>query len=155
MNIDNLNKWITTAANIGVLAGIVFLVLELRHYQDQMDLQLRADALESRVSALRLAATSPEISGIIVKFQMGEELSPEEDLRLGFWVRTIIFSDQFNWEEHQSGRLENWDMAAAVVRLKFNFWGYATQWEAVQRGAGLNPEFVAALEAELMEEQSE
>ena len=30
MNLDNLNKWLMLVANIGVLAGIFFLVLEIR-----------------------------------------------------------------------------------------------------------------------------
>jgi|MEHZ01.5.fsa_nt_MEHZ011436741.1_11 hypothetical protein len=31
MNMDSLNKWLTLAANIGVIAGIVFLGIEIRN----------------------------------------------------------------------------------------------------------------------------
>lgn len=43
MNSDKLNHWLTLGANIGVLAGIVFLALEIRQNSDLARLQFAED----------------------------------------------------------------------------------------------------------------
>ena len=44
MNLDNLNKWLTLLANIGVVAGIVFLAIEVR--QNQISLDRNSELME-------------------------------------------------------------------------------------------------------------
>ena len=47
MNLDNLNKWLTLSANLGVLLGIVFLALELRQSTNMTRAQTR-DAMTEK-----------------------------------------------------------------------------------------------------------
>lgn len=41
MNMDSVNKWLIFVANLGVIAGIVFLAFELRQTQDIAKAQIR------------------------------------------------------------------------------------------------------------------
>ena len=51
MESDRLNRWLTLAANVGVLAGLIFLVVEIRHTNDLA----RADAYRSRGTEIQEA----------------------------------------------------------------------------------------------------
>jgi len=48
MNTDKLNNWISIAANLGVLIGIIFLILEIRLNTETM----QADAYDARTNAI-------------------------------------------------------------------------------------------------------
>ena len=43
MNTENLNKWLTLSANLGVIAGIVFVAFELRQNSELMRAQISMD----------------------------------------------------------------------------------------------------------------
>ena len=47
MDSNQLNRWLTLAANIGVLAGIVFLALEIRQNSDLARMQFQWDQSEA------------------------------------------------------------------------------------------------------------
>ena len=49
MQIDGLNRWLTIVANVGVVVGIAFLVVEIR----QNTIALSAEAYQSRSEALQ------------------------------------------------------------------------------------------------------
>ncbi len=42
MNTEALNRWLTLTANVGVIAGIVFLAVEIRQNTDMMRAQTRS-----------------------------------------------------------------------------------------------------------------
>ncbi len=37
MKLDNVNKWLTLVANFGVVAGIIFLAIEVRQNQELLE----------------------------------------------------------------------------------------------------------------------
>ena len=64
MNADQINRWLTLAANIGVLVGIVVLIVEIGQNTDLMRAQMvqaRADMLAAQYDAQINADFWPEI----------------------------------------------------------------------------------------------
>lgn len=62
MNTDSVNKWLTLAANIGVLAGIIFLSIEIRQTNRIANTQFLANDLATRTTAYdaRIGDSFPE-----------------------------------------------------------------------------------------------
>ena len=75
MNAERANQWLTLIANIGVVAGIVFLAIEIRQNtesQDEFIRVARANAYQARAFAASSLwsnyASSPEVIDTIVTF---------------------------------------------------------------------------------------
>ncbi len=89
-------------ANVGVIAGIVFLGFELRQNNSFLAAQARSQLTANRISANEMELV-PENLSVINKAQNGEELTQEETLRLRF-IGTGIF---VRWEaEYKEQPLE-------------------------------------------------
>jgi hypothetical protein len=82
MNFDNLNKWLTLIANIGVLAGIIFLSLEIDQSNRIAVREARSELLTDRNETNRSAFENPEIAGLMVKLRTSDaELTEIEEYR--------------------------------------------------------------------------
>jgi len=57
MQLDDLNKWLTLAANVGVLAGIIFLAIELQQNTNMMQAQTR-QAITENSNSINIVLTS-------------------------------------------------------------------------------------------------
>ena len=106
VNIDSTNRWLTLAANIGVMAGIIFLAVELR--QNTVATQLSAaDRFQSSFSEIELfIAGSPEFSELLNKGRTGAEVSEPEKLRLMIFYGTVLRQWQINHFQFLSGALD-------------------------------------------------
>ena len=58
MNTDALNKWLTLAANLGVLIGLILLVVEIRQNTDMMRSEMSQARANNRVEAYYTQAFS-------------------------------------------------------------------------------------------------
>jgi len=79
MNLDNLNRWITLGANIGVLAGIIFLAIEI----NQNTAAVRSGSFQARTDQLLGITTSipqsDELLSAITKLDFfGSFCAPDE-----------------------------------------------------------------------------
>jgi len=83
MEIDRLNRWLTFLANIGVIAGLVFLVLEI---QQSNRIAVAATEIEVRNSFSSINAsiyTDPELSRLMVRLvDIDVDLALDEDIRV-------------------------------------------------------------------------
>lgn len=67
MSTDQLNKWLTLVANIGVIAGIAFLAFEIRQ-SNQIALATNEIAIRDSYGSLNeLLAGNPDIAAILAK----------------------------------------------------------------------------------------
>ena len=78
MDADSLNKWLTLAANIGVLAGILFLALELRQNTEMMQAQARSVMSQDTVAMLTLNVNDDKYLDAVNRGLAGEELTELE-----------------------------------------------------------------------------
>lgn len=77
MKLESLNKWLTLAANLGVLIGIIFLALEIRNNSQATQAATRSN-ISSTILALLESQRHPLVISALRKAEVGEELSYEE-----------------------------------------------------------------------------
>ena len=87
---EHLNRWLTLAANLGVVAGIGLLILELAQNQEMMRAQTRHDISQGIVELLLVPATDGELSDIMYRGKVGDELSPPERFRLNLRINALL-----------------------------------------------------------------
>ena len=109
MNIDKLNQWLTLLANIGVLAGIVFLALELQQNSQLMQAQTRDSITEKSLFF------NDSLYGDANAFDVWESNTLESDfsapiaaekLRFLFMVNSNFRLWENEWYQYQNGLFE-------------------------------------------------
>lgn len=90
MDTEKLNRWLTLAANVGVIAGIVFLAIEIRQNSDAVQAQTRAQLAEEVTELLSVNMNDKEYAGVLMRGNRLEELSPVEQYQYsrhrGAWI---------------------------------------------------------------------
>ena len=81
MDKDRFNRWLSLAANLGVLAGIILLVFELGQNREMMRAQTRNEISVQLVDLLSQTASSDELSSLLFRSESGEPLSGEEKVQ--------------------------------------------------------------------------
>lgn len=126
MNSDRFNRWASLSANIGVLIGLIFLVVELKQAND---LAL-ASAYRSRGDEIQLAlqeiALSSELAEILVKVrtQGVNTLTDVEFTRYRSWIQAGLFRMQNQFNDYELGFLDDESyqgMLAEAVR-RYPIW---------------------------------
>ena len=87
---EQLNRWLTLGANVGVLIGILLLVFELSQNRDLMRSQIRNELSQGVIDILRLRSENEQLATIIFKAENGEELSPLEQSRYTSFFRAFF-----------------------------------------------------------------
>ena len=90
----NLGQSITILANVGVIAGIVFLGIELRQNNDQLAVQIILSRNDNRANDIVRFATEGELAEMQVKLKRNQELS-EVEYERAFWAYGVRFH---NWQ---------------------------------------------------------
>lgn len=73
--------WLNIFANLAVVAGIVFLGIEIRQNTAMMESQIMQSRTEAAMSEQQALFNSDYLPAILVKVRRGEELTAEEMLR--------------------------------------------------------------------------
>jgi len=91
MNKIPLSRTIGLLANIGVIAGIVFLGLELRQNNQLLEAEAIGALLETRINRSAELARNESLAALLVKNSRREALTDEELLRLTqFHIRIFL-----------------------------------------------------------------
>ena len=105
MDMDKLNKWLTLSANFGVLAGIIFLAVELRQNESTMDeanrinvLNARAIELETSNSFRALIVQDEELARIWLEGLAGAALEPLDMARFETLCTTRLWNKAVQFE---------------------------------------------------------
>ena len=94
---DNINKWLTLAANIGVVFGLVFLGFEVRQNAEATRLEMIQTNRLTRIEEFRARRDSPSLAPIIVKLNNGVDLSEEEEIRYSNHIALRWAIEYFEW----------------------------------------------------------
>ncbi len=87
----DLGQTIGIVANIGVIAGILFLAVELRQNNNLMIDEAERARAESRRQSWALLADNGELAAIMIKERDGEQLTAAEEFQLvAYWTRDMI-----------------------------------------------------------------
>jgi hypothetical protein len=77
----DLGKFVKTLANVGVIAGIVFLGFELRQNNELMEAEARFNRVTVSTEAYNITSTNGELAEIRVKAKNNESLTEVEHYR--------------------------------------------------------------------------
>ena len=119
MNVGAANRWITLVANVGVLAGIVFLAFEIRQNNELLSVQASyAQFNIVRERRTRLIENVGGLADLVTRQTNGEELSETDFQRLLLNWLDIVDSWEWQYRENRAGRLpddvmniEDWQIA--------------------------------------------
>ena len=77
----DLGQFVQTLANVGVIAGIVFLAFELRQNNELMEAEARFNRVAVSREAYNILSTNRELAEIYVKVNNNESLTEVEHFR--------------------------------------------------------------------------
>ncbi len=145
MDTDKLNKWLSLGANIGVVAGIVFLAVELQQNNEILEAQARRDQFEFRSEAGAMLIANPDLAEIVYKARNGDELSPSESFMFDRWTYQIFRAWEWQFNEYLEGTLTEDELPTVGWANQFKSYAVMrSNWDA--RKANLSPEFVQYIE---------
>ena len=128
MKLKKLNAWMTLAANLGVIAGIVFLAFEIRQNNELLAVEARAVGEENRMRDELLILENADLRDVLIRANRGEELTAEELLLLRVFQSTVMNGWQATWLEYEAGLI---DIDGYTDRWRNLFWfnEYSGRWE--------------------------
>ena len=101
----DLGQSMTILANVGVIAGIVFLGIELQQNNELLAAQARKDQLDARAVTLESITENSELALLSFKLENGDELTPLEQHRFEAWATNVFISWEWQYDEYQAGTL--------------------------------------------------
>ena len=99
----DIGQAVAVLANLGVIAGLVFLVIELRQNSEELAAQSRADRLASRQRFSEVVLENEGLLDSLARVESGETLTPEDELRLYYLGRFVLLGWQSTYREAQQG----------------------------------------------------
>ena len=114
MDFEKLNRWLTLLANIGVLAGIVFLAIEINQNTNIMKAQTRGAVTQSILTLLEMERDPLVVSGTR-KLQSGEALTFEESYFLENQANATVRQWEDSYYQYQAGLLDEAEYEALTV----------------------------------------
>jgi len=106
LDADRLNRWLTLIANIAVVAGIIFLGLELRQNNELLQFEAGTVYFENRVWGVNKTLENPDFARIIYKARSGDELEDFEAYQMRQFYRRIFLGLNWEYSQADAGRLE-------------------------------------------------
>lgn len=95
MNLESTNHWLALAANVGVLAGIVFLVFELQQNTVATQLEAASNFQGSFTELEMLIASNPEFAELLRKGVEDQDTTATEKFRLNAFYTNVLRQWQF------------------------------------------------------------
>ncbi len=137
MNAEKLNSWLGVLANIGVLVGIIFLAIEVRHSSNAVNAQM-ADSVADGFIALNITSiTDPAVARIwVVGLVEPESLSDVEAIQFSMLIRGLFNQYARVHRLYQSGLLSesDWALYAREAASTMTTPGGKLHWEGNEIG---------------------
>ena len=140
----DLGQTLNTLANAGVIAGIVFLAVELNQNNELLELEAKTTLTEYLQNGWDRISTDPEMADLFIKDRNGEELTESEEFRLNaFWMGYLIrFEFQFQHFPESRARMDS------LRRINAAYGSFRRTWNGNTDGSrsggkdNFSPEFV-------------
>ena len=100
-----MNTWLSLIANIGVVAGIVFVGIEINQNNRLLQLETSADTLENRRYIRRAVFEDTDIAEIWFKANNGAELSEVERFRVQSTIESVLLGMEWEYLQSLEGNL--------------------------------------------------
>jgi len=112
MKKHDLGRIIQILANVGVIAGIVLLGLELQQNNSLLGAQARADQRDARKSSSLLLLQDTDIGDLYYRSSTGETLSDGERFIFNQYIIVTFIDWEWQYGEYRAGMLDSLPTAA-------------------------------------------
>ena len=147
-NID-LGRTLNTLANVGVIAGIIFLAVELNQNNELLELEAEATRTQIFLDGWERIASDPALVALMLKDRKNEVLTDAEEMQLNAYWMGYFLRGKWTYENISSEQ----DQRAASLRRVYQAYGAMRRaWEGGGGGSvaagkdNFPPEFVAYVE---------
>lgn len=139
MDFPQLNEWLTLGANLGVLIGIVFLIIEIRQNSELHRSDSRKAIISNDQTSLLVALDHHDLFG---KLSKKEVLSQEDQYKLSFLFAIDLRNREFEYFQYKSGSLDEatWQSYKDLILMNHATERGRVWWEKVGRDI-VNPKF--------------
>jgi hypothetical protein len=127
MNIEKSQHWIALLANIGVVAGVVFLALEIQQNNELIVQDSRYSMLQNQKDWKFFLNGNPEIAKLIYASHTGK-LSEIEKLRRFDILSGLLLTWQWEWEQSQTGLFGNSQLPVEGFRTLWKSLNIDAEW---------------------------
>ena len=117
MNLDRVNRWLTLGANLGVLAGIVFLAFEIRQNSEALLAGSRQDLLAADLQLLDNLMDYPQL------YNPGNtgNLTGEDLSRRDIYFVSVLRIREYAWQQYRNGLVDRDTLESYLEPLRFVF----------------------------------
>ena len=138
-SLESINEWLTLIANLGVLAGIIFLAFEVRQNTKASHSESRQAVLTSSQIEILEFFRNPEVVAGIVK---QEKLTQEENIRVHFLLTAIMRLREYSWLQYQNRTIDRdqWNTELSVIGIVLSAVRTRKWWNVVGKHQ-FNPNF--------------
>ena len=155
MNKFDWGQSVNTLANIGVIAGIAFLAVELNQNNQILELEARATHTEYMQAGWDRLTENPELVNLFIKDRNGEELSESEAMRMNAWWMSYLVRLEFQFEHFPDSNVRR----EAARRIYASYPSFRKTWSgdhSTLRGSGkdnFSPEFIRFVDEQISMER--
>lgn len=140
----DLGQTIQLLANVGVIAGIAFLGLELQQNNELLEAQVRRDRLVSRSGPSTLELSSVDIAALDFKALTGQPFTEQERFNFQIYVIYNFMTWEWQYDEVLAGTIEEGRLPVSgwrVIAGRTPIW--REMWEGYADNPERSPEFVS------------
>ena len=147
MNIEKTNQWLSLIANVGVVAGVVFLAFEIQQNNELLIQESRYSMLENQKDWKFFLNGNPEIAKLIYASSSGE-LNEIEKFRRFDILSGLLLTWQWEWEQSQSDLFGSSQLPVEGFRALWMSTNIQADWVGLK--SILRPEFAEFLESNVV-----
>ncbi len=151
MKFESLNRWLTLGANVGVVVGIVFLIVEVNQNTVATRITARDSATQGHIDYMALAVDPTVLAEAMAKAVDNQELSYLESYQLEVFHEIRFRHYERVFYQYQTGVLSEQEWTAYINGIRQSFRGENAGWELAKKtwantNGKLSPDFVAYVE---------
>ena len=105
MNAEKLNAWLSLAANVGVVIGLMLLIVEIGQNTEMMRAQINQSRTDTALSEQQAVYTTDHVPAMLAKMRRGEQLSDEDLIRYERYFRAFNRNQDNNLWQYNQGYL--------------------------------------------------
>lgn len=136
----DLGQIITIGANLGVIAGIVFLGVELQQNNQLLKAEAGYNMLQNRVGWRERVLDQSNFAELLEKSRANQPLTSTEEFELEAYFEQNFLYWQWEFKEYREGRISIGDLPVVGWRNNSNSPRILAHWNGFS--GNLDPEFV-------------
>ncbi len=113
MKLSNINEWLTLVANLGVLAGIAFLAIEIQQNTNMTRAQTRDSLTEKQMGFYELAINDIQFAEVYAT-NTGFYTAPE-DMQFELFLRSQFRMWENEWYQYRQGLFEEEEFVPRMI----------------------------------------